>query len=132
MLESTSENDFICKNKTSALLYSYSCNIHASDLVWYFNNKIVTAFLPSDTVGTIFWNSYPTLAPVYTITTILMEQGSMSFGGYRLPRATSTLIVQPFNGSQSEAISFTVSCQAHCRDENYTAVCQSRQVNVAG
>jgi hypothetical protein len=72
------------------------------------------------------------MAPIYTITTILMEQTSMSFGGYRLPRATSTLIVQPFNGSQTEAISFIVSCQAHCEDENHTEVCQSRQVNVAG
>jgi hypothetical protein len=132
VLQSTIESaGFICKNKMS--LYSFSCNAHASDLVWYFNNEIVTAFLPFDTVGTIFRSFYPALSPIYIITTILTEQTSMSFGGYRLPLATSTLTVQPFNESQSEAIiSFTVSCQAHCEDENYTEVCQSRQVNVAG
>ena len=131
VLESTTENGFICKNKSSTL-YSFSCKAHASDLVWYFNNKIVTAFLPFDAVGTIFRSSYPALAPIYSITTILTEQISMSFGGYQLPRATSILTVQPFNESQNEAISFTVSCQAHCEDENYTEICQSRQVNVAG
>ena len=101
-------------------------------MVWYINNEIVTAFLPFDTVGTIFWSSYPSLAPIYTITTILTEQTSMSFGGYRLPAVSSTLTIQSFNESQNEVISFTVSCQAHCEDENYTEVCQSRQMNVAG
>lgn len=92
----------------------------------------MTAFLPFDTVGTIFRSSYPALAPVYTLTTILTEQISMSFEGYQLPLATSILTVQPFNESQNKAISFTVSCQAHCEDENYTEVCQSRRVNIAG
>ena len=131
VLESSCENGFICKN-ISSTLYGFSCKAYASDMVWYINNEIMTAFLPFDTVGTIFQSSYPALSPVYSITTILTEQTSMSFGGYLLPFLTSTLMVQPFNRSQTEAISFTVSCQAHCEEENHTEVCQSRQVNVAG
>ena len=132
VLKSTVKDGFICKNKLS--FYSFSCSVYGSDLVWYFNNEIVTAFLPFDSVGTIFRRSYPTLAPIYTITTILTEQASMSLGRYTMLQfATSTLTVQLFNESQTESIvSFTISCQAHCENENVTEICESKQVKIAG
>ena len=131
VLKSTIEDGgFICKNKLS--FYSFSCSVYGSDLVWYFNNEIVTAFLPFDSVGTIFRRSYPALAPIYTITTILTEQASMSFEGYMLQLVTSILTVQLLNENQAEPIPFTVSCQAHCEDTNFTEICQSKRVKIAG
>ena len=130
VLGSTVESGFICKNTKP--LFIFSCNVYAFDLVWYINSEIVTAFLPFDAVGATFRSSYPSLAPIYNITTTLTQQTSVSVGGRRLRLATSTLIVQPFNESQIETIPFTVSCQAHCENENFTEVCQSRLVNVAG
>ena len=130
VLESTVENGFICKSQTSFKLY-FSCNVHTSDqvIVWYFNNETVATFGTFYTVGTIFRSYYPASAPVYNITAILMEKTIQSFGEYELPLAVSILTVEPFNGSLTEAISFTVSCQARCEDENQTKVCQ---MNVAG
>ena len=138
VLESTTENEFICRDRPS--LYSFSCMAYALNMTWYFNNETVAAFNVFDAhdhVGdNIFRNySYPASAPVYTIIAILTEQTlkSLNFGGYWSQLLTSTLIVQPFNGSQTEGISnFTVSCQARCEDENHTEVCQSRQINIAG
>lgn len=131
VLKSTIENGFICKNKIS--LYSFSCSVYTSDLVWYFNNEIVTAFLPFDNVGALFRRSYPAMAPIYTITTILIERAPMSFEGYMLQLVTSILTVQPLNENpQAEPIPFTISCQAHCEDKNFTEICQSKLVKIAG
>ena len=113
-------------------MYTFSCQVYAFDLIWYLNNERVTGFLPFDNVGATFTALYPRSAPAYNITAILTQMSSVLVGGSTLRRVTSTLIVQPFNESQIEVIPFTVSCQAHCEDENYTEVCQNRQVNVAG
>ena len=122
LLESTIISGYICRNTKP--LYTFSCRVYASDLIWYLNNERVTAFLLFDSSGITFTTSYPPSAPAYyNITTILTQASSVLGGGSRLPLVTSTLIVQPFNESQVEAIPFTVSCQAHCEDRNYTEVC---------
>ena len=130
VLESTLESGFICENKKP--LYTFSCSVYAPDLIWYLNDEIVTAFLPFDRVGNTFSVSYPASAPSYTITAILTQQASVYFGGNNLPLTTSTLIVQQFNESQITVIPFTVSCHAHCVDENRTEICQRKHFNVAG
>ena len=130
VLDSTIKSGYICRDTKP--LYTFSCRVYAYDLIWYVDNERVSAFLPFDPIGATFTISYPASTPAYNITTILTQLSSVLVGGSRLPLVTSTLIMQPFNDSQIEAIPFTVSCQAHCEDRNFTEVCQSRHVNVAG
>ena len=131
VLDSTIGSGFVCKNIKA--LYTFSCSVHAPDLIWYFNDEIVAAFLPFDRVGDTFVVTYPASAPTYIITMTLIQTAStISFEGYNLPLTTSTLTVQPFNESHIEVIPFTVSCQAHCMDENRTEVCQRKHFYIAG
>lgn len=131
MLDSTiNESGYICRDIKP--LYTFSCLVYGSELLWSINSERVIGFLPFDAVGTAFTTLYPHSAPVYNITTILTQFSSVLVGGSWLRLVRSTLVVQPFNESLNEVIPFTVSCQTHCEDENFTEVCQSRQVNVAG
>ena len=128
VLESTIKGDFICQNQTP--LYAFSCTLYSGDLIWYFNNETVTAFLPGDVVGETVRISYPESAPLYNITAVLTQVETISI--YNTLFCVSILTVQPFNEAESEVIPFTVSCQTFCRDDDRTAACQTRQYKVAG
>ena len=121
-LKATVEGDFICKDKP--LLYSFSCTLYGYDLIWHFDNEIVTAFLPNDTAQ--FGNNfrvfqYPLSAPKYNITAVLIQLSTATVSRYNAPLRISVLTVQPFNESEIQVLSFTVSCQTHCQDANQTA-----------
>ena len=57
-------------------LYTFSCTLYGNDLIRYFNDEKVVAFLPCDMVGHSFTESYPKSAPVYNITAVLTEIAS--------------------------------------------------------
>ena len=127
VLESTivKENDFICPNQMP--LYTFSCTIFSADLIWWFNNTVITAFLGNDPVGRTFTMSYPRTSPVYNITAVLTQVADSMYGTML---CSSILTVQPFNGTKVHP--FTVSCQTFCRNGDSTPVCQTRHYNVAG
>ena len=134
ILEATVEDDFICKDKP--LLYSFSCTLYGYDLIWYFDDEIVTSFHPNDTVGDRFRiYEYPQSAPdnlLYNITAVLTQVSTETVSRYNAPFCVSVLTIQPFNESQIEVLPFTVSCQTHCEDANNTAICQTKHYEVAG
>ena len=132
ILEATVEDDFICKDKP--VLYSFSCTLYGYDLIWYFDNEAVTAFLPEDSMaGDIFRvYQYPQSAPLYNITAVLSQVSEATVSRYNAPFCVSVLTVQPFNESEIQVLPFTVSCQTHCEDENRTAICRTRHYDVAG
>ena len=123
------EGDFICKDKP--LLYSFSCTLYGYDLVWYFDDEIVTAFLPND-MDRFRVFQYPRSAPTYNITAVLTQVSNATVSRYNAPFCVSVLTVQPFNESEIQILPFTVSCQTHCQDDNGTAVCQTKHYDVAG
>jgi hypothetical protein len=132
VLEATVESNFICKDKP--LLYSFSCTLYGYDLVWYFDDEIVTAFLPNDTFGNSLIRvfQYPPSAPVYNITAALTQVSTATVSRYHVPFCVSVLTVQPFNESDIQVLPFTVSCQTHCEGATNTAICQTKHYDVAG
>ena len=131
ILEATLEGDFVCKDKP--LLYSFSCTLYGYDLLWYFDDDIVTSFLPNDTDSSKFRvYQYPQSAPLYNITAVLTQVSTATVSRYNAPFCVSVLTVQPFNESDIQVLPFTVSCQTHCEDESRTAICQTKHFNVAG
>lgn len=128
VLESSIKGNVICQSQTP--LYAFSCTLYRGDLIWYFNDKIVTAFLPNDTVGHNFSISYPKSDPVYNITAVLTQVETVSI--YNTTFCVSILTVQPSNERNIEVIPFTVSCQTFCKDDNRSAACQVKQYSVAG
>ena len=65
VLESTITNDnFVCKDRPT--LYTFSCTVYGSDLIWHFNRERVGGFQSFDGIGAIFSKSYPQAAPVYS------------------------------------------------------------------
>lgn len=130
VLESTIKGDFICQKHTP--LYTFSCTLYSGDLIWYFNNETVTAFLPGDQIGDTVRISYPESAPLYNITAVLTQVETISI--YNISFCVSILTVQPYNETDTEleVIPFTVSCQTFCKDDNRSAACQTRRYKVAG
>ena len=127
-LESTIKGDgFICQEDLKSL-YTFSCTIHNSDLIWVFNDTIVTAFLEDDQAGRIFSMTYPQISPVYNVTAVLTQVQLPNI--YNTTYCVSVLTVQPLNGIEVEIIPFTVSCQTFCK--NSTPVCQTKHYEVAG
>ena len=122
------DNDFICDNKPP--FYTFSCTLYGDDLIWYFNNERVGGFLPDDPVGHHFIGSFPSSAPVYNVTAVLIRIVPVS--EYNVPFCVSVLIVQPYSKSQLQVMPFNVSCQGHCADDNHTEVCQAKSYKVAG
>lgn len=129
-LESTIDGNVLCQSQTP--LYAFSCTIYGGDLIWYFNNETVTAFLPFDQVGQAISISYPESSPVYNITAVLTQVERLSV--YNTTFCVSILTVHPFNETQSEieVVPFTVSCQTFCKDDNKSAACQVKRYTVAG
>lgn len=130
VVESTIPGNFVCQDQEP--LYTFSCTLYGYDLIWFFDDVLVTAFLPQDPVGHFRNISYPAVAPVYNITVMLTQVSLETVSRYNAPFCVSILIVQPFNENNIEVVPFTVSCQTHCEDENRTEVCQARNYKVAG
>ena len=129
ILETTAEGDFICKDKP--LLYSFSCTLYGFNLIWYFDNEILTAFQAND-MDHLRTFQYPSSAPIYNITVVLTQVSTATVSRFNAPFCVSVLTVQPFNENEIQVLPFAVSCQTHCEDANNTAVCQTKHYNVAG
>ena len=135
VLESTINNDnFICKDRP--ILYTFSCTVYGSDLIWHFNQERVGGFQSFDGIGATFSKSYPRSSPVYSIIVMLTLVSNGTFSRYNVPFCVSILTIQSFNESQTDApvIPFNVSCQTFCEDEHRTKVCQVKSYicHVAG
>ena len=133
VLESTiTNNDFICKDRPT--LYTFSCTVYGSELVWHFNRERVGGFQSFDTIGTRFSKPYPQEAPVYNVTAMLTLVSNETFSRYNVSFCVSILTMQSFNESQTDApvIPFNVSCQTFCKNENRTEVCRVKDYQVAG
>lgn len=130
VLESSIPENFVCQDQEP--LYVFSCTLYGNDVVWFFEDVLVTAFLPADPVGYSRSISYPESAPVYNITVILTQVSLEAISRYNAPVHVSILIVQTFSENNIEVVPFAVSCQTHCQDENRTEVCQNRNYKVAG
>ena len=133
VLESTITNDnFICKDRPT--LYTFSCTVYGSDLIWHFNRERVGGFQSFDGIGARFSKSYPQAAPVYNVTAILVLVSNGTFSRYDVPFCVSILTIQSFSESQTDApvIPFNVSCHTFCNNENRTEVCRVKGYQVAG
>ena len=134
VLESTITNDdFICRDRPT--LYTFSCTVYGSNLLWYFNRENVAGFLSYDAVGRTFSITYPQSAPVYNVTAMLTLVSNKTFSRYNVPFCVSILTIQSFNESQADApvIPFNVSCLSFCgNDTHRTEVCQVKTYQVAG
>ena len=112
-------------------LYTFYCTLYGSNLLWTFNNIIVTAYLPNDTVGRTRSITYSNdFSSIYNVTSVLTSVSLSTV--YQVPYCVSILTIQPFNESKMEVLPFTVACQTHCGDVNSTLVCQSKHYEVAG
>jgi hypothetical protein len=129
ILETTVEDDFICKDKP--VFYSFSCTLYGFSLVWYFDNETLTSFHPNDK-DHIRVFQYPPSAPIYNITTVLTQVSNATVSRYNAPFCVSVLTVHAFNESEIQVLPFTVSCQTHCEDATNTAICQTKHYGVAG
>ena len=142
VLETTiTDDDFICPNQTP--FYAFYCVAHGYTLLWSFNGDIVTVFLPLDSVGyfvpfTYYRNVFDSRSePVYNVTVVLTFISNTirqenSNNNIMIPILASTMIVQPFNASQSQDLPFNVSCQTFCQNESHAQVCQTKHYKVAG
>ena len=135
VLESTITNDnFVCKDRPT--LYTFSCTVYGSDLIWHFNRERIGGFQSFDGTGAIFSKPYPQAAPgpVYNVTAMLTLVSNRTFSRYNVPFCVSILTIQSFNESQADApvIPFNVSCQTFCENENRTEVCRVKSYQVAG
>ena len=135
VLAAANENKkFLCKNELPSLvLEAFSCTLYGRDLIWYFNDQRITAFLPGDSVGRTVNTSIPKSSPIYNVTAILTRTTQVpSLSRSNLPFYISVLLVQPYNESQTEFEPYNVTCQTHCTGNNSRAVCQTKQYEVAG
>ena len=133
VLESTITNDnFVCKDRPT--LYTFSCTVYGSELIWHFNRERIGGFQSFDGIGAIFSKPYPQAAPVYNVTIMLTLVSSETFSRYDVPFCVSILTIQSFNESQTDApvIPFNVSCHTFCNNENRTEVCRVNDYQVAG
>ena len=133
VLVATDENT--CKTELPQVLEAFFCTIYGRDLIWYFNDRRITAFHPlaGDTVDSTFSILIPESSPIYNVTAIpcIRTTQAPSLNRFDLPFCISVLLVQPFNESQTELEPYSVTCQTHCIADNH-AVCQMKQYEVAG
>ena len=131
----TIPGNFIC-NDTKPYFYAFFCNLYSTDLIWYYNGRVMSSFQLNDTVGTTYKKTFPEPPekPVHNVTTVLTELNMTAGEEYNIsvPFCISYLTIQPFDDNDFEVIPFNVSCQTHCSDENNTAICQSQHYEVAG
>ena len=131
VLAAADENkQFLCKNELVPL-EAFSCTLYGFDLIWLFNDQKITAFYPDDPIGDKVNISYPNSSSIYNLTAILTKVDMISLSRFSLPFCVSTLIVQPFNESQTELEPYNVTCQTFCTGNNRT-VCQTKKYEVAG
>ena len=127
--------NYIC-NDTKPYFYAFFCNLYSTDLIWYYNGRVVSTFHASDAVGTTYKRTFPEPPekPVHNITTTLTELNVTASEKFNISASfcSSTLTIQPFDDDDFEVIPFNVFCLTHCSDENYTAICQSQHYEVAG
>ena len=132
VLTAADENkQFLCKKELP--LEAFSCTLYDFDLIWFFNDQEITAFLPNDLIGDKVSISYPSSSPIYNVTAVLTQVTLVpELSRFNLPFCVSILIVQPFNESQTEIEPYSVTCQTHCTGDNGTQVCQMKQYEIAG
>ena len=131
VLTAADENkQFLCKKELP--LEAFSCTLYGFDLIWFFNDQEITAFLPNDEIKKVSI-SYPSSSPIYNLTAVLTQVTLVpELSRFNLPFCVSILIVQPFNESQTEIEPYSVTCQTHCTGDNGTQVCQMKQYEIAG
>lgn len=123
--------DYIC-NATEPY-YTFFCTLYGTDLLWYFNEKLISSFLGSDEPSRSYISNYPDSPekPVYNVTTVLTDVDYESVRYYNVPFCISTLTVQPFDHNDFTVIPFSVSCRTHCLDRD-TQICQTKDFKIAG
>ena len=132
-LTSTVMGDFIC-NDSNPYLHRFFCTLYGTDLLWYFNDKIMTSFRDGDPVGHLHQKTYPEPPeePMFNVTAVLIQVNNSSWSEYNVPFSSSFLTVLPYNLYNVSVSPFNISCNTFCSNDNMTEVCQEKELNIAG
>ena len=130
----TGRSEFICRDR--APVFAFSCKTYGEELIWKFNETVVTSFHANDTVGNVSTVKVFSSAEsaVYNVSAQLTKVVNLD-SATNVVNSTycvSILTVRPFNDSQFMVVPFNVTCQTHCQDGTLREVCKTNRYKTAG
>ena len=128
----TGKSEFICRDR--APVFAFSCKTYGEELIWKFNENIVTSFHVNDTVGMVSIVRVFSSAEsaVYNVSAQLTKVVDSDTNIINSTYCVSVLTVRPFNDSQFKVAPFNVTCQTHCQNGTQTQVCKTNRYKTAG